>query len=70
MELSLQQKKQIIDQKIESYQAQIYSAKLDMSCAEALEDDQWKERIRDSTKRLMQLIEVLEKELTELENAV
>ena len=63
MELNKQQKISIINQKIESYQAQIYSAKLDMSCAEALEDEQWKERIRDSTKRLMRLIEVLEKEL-------
>lgn len=70
MELNTQQKKQIIEQKIESYQAQVYSAKLDMSCADALEDEKWKERIRDSTKRLMQLIEVLDKELTELEDAV
>ena len=68
MELNKQQKISIINQKIESYQAQIYSAKLDMSCAEALEDEQWKERIRDSTKRLMQLIEVLEKELNAIKS--
>lgn len=63
MELTKNQKADIITQKILSYNSQIFSAKLDMSCAEALEDEQWKDKIRESTKRLMQLVEVLEKEL-------
>jgi len=67
MELTKEQKITIINQKIEGYQAQIYSTKLDLDCAKALEDDQWTERIHESAKRLMQLINVLESELAKVE---
>lgn len=68
MELNDKEKSVIITEKIKNYQAQVYSLKLDLACAEALDDEQWKERIRESTKRLMQLIEVLETELNTVSN--
>ena len=63
MELTTEQKTQIVNKKIEAYQAQVYNAKLDLACAEALNDEKWKEEIREGTKRLMQIITILEQEL-------
>lgn len=68
MDLTNEQKLEIVNAKISQYNAQIYSLKLDLTCAEVLEDAQWKEKIRESTKRLMQIIETLNQEIADLTN--
>lgn len=68
MELTEQEKLAIVNAKIAQYNAQIYSLKLDLACAEVLDDTQWKERVRESTKRLMQIIETLSQEIADLTN--
>ena len=63
MELTKEEKVAIVNQKIKQYQGQIYNNKLDLACADALEDEQWKERIREATQRIMKLVDVLEQKL-------
>jgi hypothetical protein len=65
MELSGDTKTAIVNQKLESFNQQVYSLNLDLKCADALEDDKWLNQIRESSKRLMKCIEILEKELAE-----
>lgn len=68
MDLTNQQKLEIIQTKITQNNAQLYSLKLDMDCATTLQDDQWKNAIREQTKKLMQIIEILQKETDALGN--
>lgn len=68
MDLSLETKLDVLRQKLEQYQAQLYSNKLDMACASALEDEKWEERIRNLTKRVMSSIQVLENELDAIQS--
>lgn len=70
MELTIEIQIEIIRTKLENYQQQVYSLQLDLKCANILEDEQWKERIRLSSKRLMQIMEVLQAEMTKLKDAI
>lgn len=67
MELNSETKLEILKQKIESYYQQIYSYKIDLRVAEALEDTQLKERVIALTTRAMTAIEILEEEFNTLQ---
>lgn len=70
MELTIEIQIEIIKTKLENYQQQVYSLQLDLKCANILEDEQWKERIRLSSKRLIQIMEVLQAEMAKLKDAI
>lgn len=66
MELSREVKIQIIKERIAVYQQQLYGLQLDYKVAETLEDEAYKQKVQESTKRQLQIIEVLEGELENL----
>lgn len=63
MELNTETKKQIAEEMLQKYRQHIYQMKLELKCAEAIEDEKWMQGIREQTQRFMKILEVIEEEI-------
>lgn len=60
--LTQEEKTNITQGLIKKYEAQLYQFKLELRCAEAIEDEQWIENIRKNTQRMVRILDVLAEE--------
>ena len=66
MELSVAQKLQVIKNKLQQYQAGLFSLKLDYEVAEVLEDENMKTQLQENTKKQLQAVKLLQEKLDAL----
>ena len=66
MELSVTQKLQVIKNKLQQYQAGLFSLKLDYEVAEVLEDENMKTQLQETTKKQLQAVKLLQEKLDAL----